>query len=131
MGKKVDETLETILAKDKEPADVAVLEEEAPPQGKKKFIIIIDEQQNMDKNQPVFTTDGQNTQYSIKRGHHVCVPQGVVSVLGESVYKEVNKNEQTGEETFRFIKRYAMRVVKEVTGWTKEEIEAEIARLER
>ena len=80
---------------------------------KKMFKIIIDEQDNDDKNGDVKCTDGQGTQYSIKRGHEVDVPEGVVNVLKESVYERIEEDEH-GNERKRHIPRYAMRIIKEL-----------------
>ncbi|MBZ0158398.1 MAG: hypothetical protein K8I29_19545 [Alphaproteobacteria bacterium] len=78
--------------------------------GPKKYRIIIDEQDNTDKNNDVFVTDGRGTPYLIKRGHEVVVPEGVVNVLKEAVYTLIEKNEN-GEEVRRDIPRFALRVL--------------------
>lgn len=82
-----------------------------PP--KKMFRIIIDFQENSDKNGIVKCTDGQNTQYTIKRNHEVDVPEGVVNVLKESVTTQQTKDAD-GNDVFQDMPRYALRVLKEL-----------------
>ncbi len=75
--------------------------------------IIIHEQENWDKNQPVFVTDGETgKQYHIKRNFEVVVPIGLVNVLKESVIDRIEYDDQ-GNERVRSIPRFALNVLDE------------------
>lgn len=81
---------------------------------KKMFRIILDEQDNADKNNDQLVTDPSNgKQYLIKRGFEVDVPEGVVNNLRESVIDRL-EYDANGEEVWRSIPRFAMRVIKEL-----------------
>ena len=81
---------------------------------KKMFRIILDEQDNSDKNNDQLVTDPSNgKQYLIKRGFEVDVPEGVVNNLRESVIDKL-EYDANGEEVWRSIPRFAMRVIKEL-----------------
>lgn len=82
---------------------------------KKMYRIIIDQQDNTDRNNDAFVTDPSNgVPYNIKRGFEVDVPEGVVNNLRESVMERLEYDEN-GEEKWRRIPRYAMRVIKELS----------------
>lgn len=106
---EVDATEAGVVAMsvDSEKAEEIVKKEKV-----KKYRIVIDEQDNSDKNQDVFVTDGKNTPYLIKRGHEVVVPEGVVNVLKESVYKIVSED-GFGNKTEKSVNRFALRVLGE------------------
>ncbi len=81
---------------------------------KKMFRIILDEQDNSDKNNDQLVTDpSDGKQYLIKRGFEVDVPEGVVNNLRESVIDRL-EYDANGEEVWRSIPRFAMRVIKEL-----------------
>lgn len=81
---------------------------------KKMFRIVIDQQDNWDKNNNVQVTDpSDGTQFLIKRGHEVDVPEGVVNNLRESVIEQLYYDDDGNERT-RNIPRFAMRVIKEL-----------------
>ena len=93
--------------------DEVVLKDVKKTGGQKKYRIIIDEQDNTDKNQSVFATDGSGKPYLIPRGIEVVVPVGVVNVIKESVYT-ITSTDENGNKAERYVKRHAMRDLGEV-----------------
>ncbi len=89
--------------------------EKKPSRPKKKmFRIIIDEQDNSDKNGDVFVTDpSDGTPFQIQRNEEVDVPEGVVNNLKECIQEKLEYDKE-GNEKWRKIPRYAMRIIKEL-----------------
>jgi hypothetical protein len=91
----------------------AVKSQPAKPK-KKMFRIIIDEQDNSDKNGDVFVTDpSDGTPFLMQRGSEVDVPEGVVNNLKECIIEKLEYDKE-GNERWRKIPRYAMRIIKEL-----------------
>lgn len=78
----------------------------------KEYWIVIDEQDNTDKNNNVFVTDGQSRHFSIPRGVKSKVPEGVINVLRECVYN-IEEPTESGETKKRSVPRYSFRVLGE------------------
>jgi hypothetical protein len=113
---------------DKKPTDEAAVETEEktekgqvkqvdpklhPKQKKKMYTIIIGERRGDDESQDVFVTDpSDGTAFQIQRGKEVEVPEGVVNNLRESVIEKLDKDRETGEESWRPVARFPFQIIK-------------------
>lgn len=112
---KVEEKVEEpeIKVAPKKVAQKPPVESRPAKPKKKMFRIIIDEQDNSDKNGDVFVTDpSDGTPFLIQRGFEVDVPEGVVNNLKECIQEKLEY--KGGEERWRKIPRFAMRIIKEL-----------------
>lgn len=98
----------------KTAANTKAIEKEPSRPKKKMFRIIIDQQDNSDKNGDVFVTDpSDGTPYQIRRDFEVDVPEGVVNNFKECIQERLEYDRE-GNERWRSIPRYAMRIIKEL-----------------
>lgn len=80
--------------------------------GERRFEVIIDEQDNEDVNDVFVSVNGFPC--LIKRGFPVVIREGILNVLNESETVKMVKDPETGEDVAKTIRRFAVRIIREV-----------------
>lgn len=81
------------------------------PASEKKVTIIIEEQEGDENTGDVFV-EINGYAYQIRRGFEVDVPEGVVSILKNSIITKMFQNKLTDEITYKDVPRFNFRVIK-------------------